>query len=223
MTSFIAAVRESSRALYLAMQGHAVLAVLTLPGIFFDSRQVTGLNPWFKPLKFDLSILIYAATMAWVIRGFSEPWRRSVGRQIAVCMWVEIVLIYIQAARGVGSHFNVAHPLDGAVFTVMGLFILYNTLQIARVAWAWFRRPPAAPPIYRLAVRWGLVSLLIGSALGGYMSAQMGHTVGAPDGGPGLPWLNWSTQAGDLRVAHFFGLHGIQIFLILGLWLTRRN
>jgi hypothetical protein len=43
------------------------------------------------------------------------------------------------------------------------------------------------------------------------MIANMGHTFGAVDGGPGIPFTNWSTQAGDMRAAHFFTLHGLQL------------
>ena len=38
---------------------------------------------------------------------------------------------------------------------------------------------------------------------------------------PGVPVLNWSTTGGDFRVAHFLGIHALQILPIAG-WLIDR-
>jgi hypothetical protein len=52
------------------------------------------------------------------------------------------------------------------------------------------------------------------------MGAKLSHTAEAPDGGAGLPVTNWSKQNGDLRIAHFSGMHAFQILPLIGYYLT---
>jgi hypothetical protein len=111
---------------------------------------------------------------------------------------------------------NYATPLDAGLFGVMGLFILLNTVLAVWLLVAWCRTDAGLPPAVVWGVRLGLLMLALGSIEGVRIVANGGHTVGAADGGPGLPIVNWSTGHGDLRVAHFFALHALQIFPLAG-------
>jgi hypothetical protein len=125
-----------------------------------------------------------------------------------------------QSARGVGSHFNTATPIEGIMFMLMGLAAPVFTALAAVLGIAIARRPrPDLAPAFRLAVVLGLIlTTVLGTAAGVAISVNGGHWVGAAatDAG-GLPIFGWSRYGGDLRVAHFFGLHALQILPVAGL------
>ncbi|MPR32692.1 hypothetical protein [Salmonirosea aquatica] len=223
--NLFSALRERNPILYYAGLANLVGAFLMVLFMLVDDTQILGINRWIKPFKFFVSVTIYLFTFGWLAGDLPKSrFVRIFSIQIVVAMVVEITAIVIQAARGVKSHFNMESQEGGMVYSIMGLFILYNTLWTVLFTIRYFRADLRnLPGPYVLGARLGLFLFLLGSALGGYMSAQRGHTVGAPDGGPGLPLLNWSTRFGDLRIAHFFGLHGLQVLMLLGLFLATRR
>jgi hypothetical protein len=202
------------------------LLVLSLAAMPLDSRKILGLNPWVKPVKFDVSVIVFLVTIAVLLWALGDGWDSTklwVGWGMGVAMIVEDTIIALQSARGVRSHMNFTTPLDGALFAVMGVFIVVSTLLAVWLLVAWCRTDAGLPPAVVWGIRLGLVVLLAGSIEGVRMVGLGGHTVGAADGGPGLAFVNWSTKHGDLRVAHFFALHALQIFPLAGLALARTN
>ena len=194
----------------------AGLALVLLP---LDHRLVAGALVWLKPLKFALSITAFAWTLGWLLADLPAAAQRSVqllSWGVALSMLVEQAVIFTQAARGTTSHYNATSALNGLLFGLMGLFILVNTLMTVWALFLVWRYPLHGPAGYVWGVRLGLLVFLAGSMLGGLMIHNQQHTVGAPDGGPGLPGLGWSTRAGDLRIAHFLGMHALQVLPLLG-------
>jgi hypothetical protein len=209
----------------LAVAGwiHVALLVGALIAFPLDDRLILGINPWVKPLKFDVSSLLFLWTMAWYLGQLrARKTVRVLAWVMAISLVVENLLVTMQSLRGTTSHFNVRSVFDGVVFGVMGLFILINTVAVIWTLALYFREVPALSPAVLMGARLGLILFLMSSAEGGLMVANRAHTIGGPDGGPGLPFLTWSTKYGDLRWAHFIGMHGLQALPLAG-WLLGRK
>ncbi len=205
----------------LAFLAMAVVSAVLIP---FDNRTVMGINPWIKPLKFDLSVAVYLWTLGWLLYALAGRFPGSVrwiSWGVLVCMVVEIICIKVQAVRGVTSHFNLATPLDGLIFGTMGNFIFINTLLIGFATVLFWVSSPPVEAAYLWGIRLGFVTFLLGSLVGVVMVMHNAHSVGVSDGGAGLPLLNWSTIGGDLRAAHFVGMHALQLFPLAGYLLHR--
>lgn len=211
--------------LALAMLG---LALACGVGMLVDDRTLLGVNVWEKPLKFAISTVVYAITWSWLIgqlqRGHRIAW--WAGTASAILLVIELVIIAGAALFGITSHFNVATPVNIALWSIMAFSI--TTLWIATflVSILLFRNP-LGDQARTLAIRAGAVISLVGMGLAFLMTSPNAqqlddfqgiagaHTVGIADGGPGLPLLGWSTVAGDLRIPHFIGMHALQAIPLL--------
>jgi hypothetical protein len=207
----------------------AVLAVVSLGGVLFDDRILTGVPIWLKPFKFAVSFVVYAWTLAWMLavlprRSRPAEWSGIVIVGVAV---VELAVIVTQVIRGTTSHYNVSTPLNELLWDIMGPSIMVLFIAQVVIAVAVLRqRIPDRPAAF--AIRLGLGVSLLGMAIAFLMTSQMtdagtlgAHSVGVADGGPSMPVTGWSTTGGDLRISHFVGLHALQAIPLLAFALGR--
>ncbi|MEM1214661.1 MAG: hypothetical protein AAGJ82_03180 [Bacteroidota bacterium] len=220
LSSVLNTVRQSSPALYWIGLFNFFVAGIALAGMFIDDRSLMGVSVWLKPFKFGISTGIYILTVGFMstLYPFSTRKRNVINNIVSWTLFVEILIIATQGARGVQSHYNQSSAFDGILFAIMGLFIGINVLLMVVFLIETIRLKLAVPTSVQWAIGLGWLTILAGSWVGGQMISQVAHNVGVADGGAGLPIVNWSTVAGDLRVAHFFGIHAIQV-LPLFAWL----
>ena len=204
------------------------IAIALIPFWIMDSRQLLGVSVWEKPIKFYISVAIFSFTFSWLSSFLTRGGRRVklAGFVIALSLAVEIVIILFMASLGETSHFNVSTPTAIAIWSIMATFIsivLFSTIFISLMIM--FQKQQELN--LKLALALGSINTAVGmglaylmtwptaTQLANYQGIAGAHAVGVSDGGPGLPFLGWSTVAGDLRVGHFFGLHSIQVAAIL--------
>lgn len=221
-TTSASAVRKFFRELdaddpLLSRLGWALMLVIPLFTAFALSAPgaVQGVNPWIKPIKFSISFSNFTFTVSLMLAALQIPrWQLRAARfVIAITISLEILSLGLQAWRSAYPHSG--HPLPDGLLS----FTTNNTVMALTAVVCWMlvlfcarrvRTQIVDGPMLS-AICSSLVIFLLGNAVGGYMLARGSHTVGAVDGSPGLPFVNWSIIAGDLRIAHFIAIHAIQI------------
>jgi len=186
---------------------------------------VLGINAFLKPTKFFLSIWIFCWTMGWYLEYLDNKRRvRNYTWMVVIVMIIEQFIITWQAANGRLSHFNTTTPFYQSLFYLMGAAITTLVIWTVMVGY-WFckQKQFRVPMPYIWGIRLGIFVFAIFAFEGGYIASRLSHTVGGSMGGPGLPVVNWSTEFGDLRVAHFIGIHALQLIPLFGYYIAKTN
>ncbi|MBK8670757.1 MAG: hypothetical protein IPN89_15410 [Saprospiraceae bacterium] len=224
MQIFINDIFSRNRMLAYMGAGFLILAVLLCLYAFINPHQVLGINSMIKPIKFCISTWAYAWTMAYLL--FYVNNQKKVKWYSILASFVMIFengVIIVQAFRGKISHFNQSELVGGILYALMGVLIVWLTTATLVIAVRFIlQKTYTISSPFALSIKIGLIMFVIFSFLGGYMSAINTHNIGGEIGQAGLPFLNWSTLFGDVRVAHFFGIHSLQIIPLFGYIISAR-
>jgi hypothetical protein len=222
-----------------------VVALASLLAMPFDDRTILGESVWVKSFKFGFSFFTYCLSLAWLLAHMTRLRRTGwvFGTVFAVISAAEVGVIVAAAAMGTFSHFNASDDAFNQV--VQGAFQFVPVMFLANVVIAvlvLFQR--FGDRAVTAVIRWGLLLSSLGmfaaffivtvggqgertqvDANGNEVPLNAGHGVGDLDGN-GMFLTGWSTTGGDMRVAHFIGLHGIQVLIglaiLLGFLAARR-
>ena len=223
MIDFFAVLRSRNEPLFNFGLICLLSAVFVLLIAKFSHIQINGVNSWYKPFKFALSIGIFSWTMGWYTGYIQLP------NQVSIYSWTTIILLgfelfYItfQAARGQLSHYNVSSSLYTSLTALMAIAAIAATLYTGYIGILFCTGEfPELPGYYLWAIRISIFLFVIFAFEGAIMGGNGSHSVGGSGDGDGLPLLNWSRKYGDLRIAHFVGMHALQVLPLMAYYLIK--
>ena len=221
--NFISELKQRNKLLYWFGLFNIAVGIVCLILMQVDDKQILNVNRWLKPMKFYFSVGLMILTMGWLLHYLNDT--KKIKRftwLLIISMFFENGLIILQAIRGTTSHFNASTIVDGMIFNFMGIFILIFTICCIRICIAFFRQKQfSISDAYIWGIRLGILFFVLFSMEGGIMLSLMKHTVGGPDDSTGIPVMNWSKDYGDLRIAHFAGIHSLQVLPLLGVYIAK--
>ncbi len=224
MNSFLAELKTRNSTLFYFGLACLIAALACIVLLVTSNTMVLGINAWIKPMKFFLSTVFFSWTMGWYISYLNEPRTTTIYNWVLITTFMfELIYITWQAAKGELSHFNISSAFHGMMFSLMGIAITIITAWTGYIAFLFWRKPfPQLTESYVWGIRLGLLLFVVFAFAGGLMAARLSHTVGSVmETTEGLPVLNWSRESGDLRIAHFFGMHALQVLPLLGYFIVR--
>lgn len=224
MSNFIEELKTRNETLFYYGLFCLLFAIVFLALTKYSNAQVYNVSAWYKPFKFAFSTFLFSWAMAWYCYYLPDFNIKFFNWSVILLLGFEIVYIAIQASKGQLSHYNLSTPVYAALYSMMALAATLVTIYTAYVGLLFFTNDfPNLPNYYVWAIRLGILIFVLFSFEGFVMGSRLTHTIGGADGGKGLPLLNWSTKYGDPRIAHFIGMHALQVLPLLSYYLLKNT
>jgi hypothetical protein len=169
-----------------------------------------------KPTTFGISFGLTTITLAWVagrLRITDRTGWLLLG-PLAVVDTAEVVWVSLQRWRGVAAHFNDDTTLDSMLFLFMGGGAIAVEAAVILVVTVLAFTAMRAVPSMALAIRAGLMILLVAQMVDGWM---IQHGLGLAEEGM-TDGLTTFGAAGVMKVPHAVAIHVIQVLPTLA-WL----
>lgn len=219
MINFLASLKLKNECLfYFGLLCLTAAALLFIRSKFSDV-QINGVNAWYKPVKFALSMGIFSWTMGWYT-GYlaSYSYLKVYNWSLVIFLGFEVFYVALQASRGQLSHYNVSSTLYTSLTVAMAIAAIAATLYTGYIGILFCTgKFPELPDYYLWAIRLGIFLFVIFALEGAVIGANGSPGVGGTDG-DAIPFLNWSLTHGDLRIAHFVGMHALQLLPLLAFY-----
>lgn len=232
-TGIIARTRRFIKEAYMDAPALSALTILMLflmmpklGAMLVDTRLHNGVNIWIKPVKFDVALVIYTATLVYFARWIpqvtrAKTWFKLFTAAVIASIVFEQVWIGGAAAFGTASHFNVATPLMGLAYSFAGFaaVTLTSGALVFGILIARNKETGLSEPMHLSIWLSSILMFVFTVITASYMAAQTSHFVGGNMlDVESYPIMGWATDGGDLRVAHFFAshyFHALPLFVLV--------
>ncbi len=221
MIEFLAILKSRNECLFyfgvLCLISAAVLLTISK----FSNIEINGVNAWYKPTKFALSMGILSLTMGWYTGYLSYKYIFIYNWSVIIFLGFEVIYVALQASRGQLSHYNVSSTLYTSLTFIMAVSAIIVTLYTGYIGILFCTENFTGLPDYYLwAIRLAIFLFVIFALEGAVIGANGSPLVGGADGTV-IPFLNWNLTYGDLRIAHFVGMHALQILPLLAFYVLK--
>jgi hypothetical protein len=217
-----------------------VCLVVSIIGLLIDDRILLYVPIWLKPFKFSVSSLIFIGSILYFLKYIpNKKFIIVTNKIVSYGLMIELIIIYLQVFRGRMSHFNNQTIEDMILFQIMAITIVCVWLGFGVYAWKLFKTLEYADDIIFKGIQVGALITFLTMPFAFTMpqpsktqlqeiiknKSQIGlvvgsHTIDEKDPSQTYPLTGWAKTGGDLRIAHFLGLHAIQILPILAFFLN---
>ena len=217
--------------------------LVSILGLIIDDRILQYVPIWLKPFKFSVSSVIFIGSILYFLKYISnQKFIYLTNKIVSYGLMIELLIIFFQAYRGKMSHFNNQTFEDFILFQIMAITIVCVWLGFGVYAWKLFKSTEYGNDLVFKGIQVGAIITFLTMPFAFTMpqpsktqlqeiiknKSQIGlvvgsHTVDEKDPSQTYPLTGWAKTGGDLRIAHFLGLHALQILPILAFLLNGIN